>query len=74
MLLSLVSEEVWTRMAGAGIIVVAIVCARRRHIDVGLEGDPPSFAITGCAAVVVAAITAAFGVFVIIWPEVFSSR
>ena len=74
MLLLIVSEDVWTRIAGAGIIVVAMVWARRRHIDVGLEGEPPSFAITGCAAVGFAMIAAVFGLCMMIWPEVFSSR
>jgi hypothetical protein len=75
MLLSILTELIWPRICGAGLIVVALVWARRRRIDAGLEGEPPSFAITGCAAVGVAVITAAFGLVMMLWPELlFSDR
>jgi hypothetical protein len=73
MLLVSFVDEVWPRIAGAVVVVVAFVWGWRRHIDVGLEGEPPSFAITGRAAVVVAIVTAAFGLVVMIWPELFFS-
>jgi hypothetical protein len=73
MLLASFIEHLWPRVCGVGVIIVAFVWARRRHIDVELEGEPPSFAITGRAAMVAAILAAAFGFVVMMWPEWFSS-
>jgi hypothetical protein len=73
MLLVTLFEDAWPRIAGAGMLIVASVWAWRRRIDVGVEGEPPSFAITGRAALVVAIITAAFAIVVLIWPRLFVS-
>ena len=62
----------WTRLWGLGALVVASVWAWRRHVDVGIEGEPPSFALKGRIALIAAAFAAILGIVVIVWPEGFS--
>ena len=61
----------WNRLAGIGILIVAAVWAFRRHVDVGIEGEPPSFAWKGRAALVAAVFAGALGVILLVWPEWF---
>jgi hypothetical protein len=63
--------HLWTRFCGIGVLVVAAAWAKRRHVDVGIEGELPAFALKGRAALVVAALAAAFGILVVLWPQLF---
>jgi hypothetical protein len=63
--------HLWTRFCGIGVLVVAAVWAKRRHVDVGIEGEPPAFAWKGRTALVAAAVAAAFGILLVLWPQMF---
>ncbi len=67
-----VLDHLWPRIAGVGVIIVAFIWFSRRHVDIGIEGEPPAFALKGRAAIIVAILAAILGLIVILKPTLFA--